>query len=113
MRFFLDLGPVELCRKKGRFRYRIGNFLPLRGIAEFRKPGKFFAATAAHRIREVRTKIAKEQKWPFRPPFLPHENHRYLRKQKIHRNDCADRLRRGELRQTLTECAVTNLIVVL
>ena len=113
MFLFSGYFPIELRGKERRFRRRVGYRLPRRRVLKFRKVRELRPPAFPDRRGELRPEVAEEEERPRAPPFLAHEEHRDLRREKVDSGDGAHGLRRRERRQPLAEGAVADLVVVL
>ena len=105
--------PTKLSGNEGFLRGRIRDlFAPLR-ILKLREFGKLGPPAIAHSIGQFRLKITKEWEGLRCTPFLAHEYHRNLRREKIDGRDRADSLTRRKCGDALAERAISHLIVIL
>jgi hypothetical protein len=108
-----QLLPIELARAESLLRPGIGDPFALLRICKLRKACEFFTSTLAHELSEFTGKIT--EKWKGSPcaPFLPHKQHRNLRKQQVHGSDRANRFRWCYGLDAITKSTVPDLVVVL
>ena len=106
-------GPVELGRREGALRRRVGDEVAGGLVAEGRDVLELLASPVAHRLGGVAGEVAEEREGRRRIPFLAHEQHRHLRQQQVDGRDRRHGLGRGEGIEAVAEGAVADLVVVL
>src|SRR6185437_16317962 len=74
---------------------------------------EFTAASLAHRVRQFAVVIGKEQKWRAAGGLFAHEQQGDLRREKLKGDRGLQGSRLDERGQTLAECTVADLIVIL
>src|SRR5262245_19339723 len=82
-------------------------------IGELGKSGELATPAFAHRLSQFLVVIGEEEKGRRACGFLPHEEKRYLRTQQLQSDGGLKRQGLGERRQTFTQSAIADLIVVL
>src|SRR6202158_1738836 len=105
--------PVELRGLKGSGIAGIRNPLAFSGVIESGKASELISSARGNRSSQILLEITEKEKRCFSPELFTHEEQRWGRREQEDRRRRAYRTVIRDLNNSLAECSVTDLVMIL